>query len=99
MRRPDESHTDEVSSRNESDNPERLDRASSDPGHDVNETSSRCAVGKSGGGYFCTEMGVPKGSATKGTGTIAFAYRRPPPTCLGTATIDDGNTAIWMVWP
>lgn len=40
MRRPNESHT-EVSSRNESDNPERLDRASSDPGHDVNETSSR----------------------------------------------------------
>ena len=42
MRRPDESHT-EVSSRNESDNPERLDRASSDPGHAVNETRSRCA--------------------------------------------------------
>ena len=40
MRRPNESHTG-VSSRNESDNPERLDRASSDTGPGVNETSSR----------------------------------------------------------
>ena len=46
MRRPNESHTG-VSSRNESDNPERLDRASSDTGHGVNETSSRLACGRS----------------------------------------------------
>lgn len=40
MRTPNESHT-EVSSRNEGDNPGRLDRPSSETGHGVNETSSR----------------------------------------------------------
>lgn len=50
MRRPNESHT-EVSSRNESDNPGRLDRPSSETGHDVNETSSRNEVLGDGPGW------------------------------------------------
>ena len=37
-----------MSSRNESDNPGHLDRASSDTGHDVNRTSSRESGGPNG---------------------------------------------------
>jgi len=44
MRRPKESHT-EVSSRIESDKPERLNRARPGNGHEVNEPSSRVEDG------------------------------------------------------